>query len=135
MISRIDIEDMTDAQDEARVTVKPLEWRGGYRPGSSKRAEAQSSIAGYFEWSDGSVTSTYGSIFESRAAAEADHRARILSAIVARPSQARDESVARLVKEYRPTMDAEVLHGWAQDVVAALAALDTPKGGGDADLA
>ena len=26
MISRIDIEDMTDAQDEARVTVKPLVW-------------------------------------------------------------------------------------------------------------
>ena len=48
-----------------------------------------------------------------------------------RPSQARNERVARLVKEYRPTMDAEVLHSWARDVVAALAAMDTPKGGGD----
>ena len=50
---------------------------------------------------------------------------------LARPSQAWDERVTRLVKEYRPTMDAEVLHSWAQDVVAALAAMDTPKGGGE----
>ena len=50
---------------------------------------------------------------------------------LARPSQAGDERVARLVKEYRPTMDAEVLHSWARDVVAALAAMDTPKGGED----
>lgn len=98
MISRIDIEDMTDAQDEA-----------------PERIWADRSPFGEHSWMD----------------VEYDGGTLYVRADLARPSQAGDERVARLVKEYRPTMDAEVLHSWAQDVVAALAAMDTPKGGGD----
>lgn len=40
-------------------------------------------------------------------------------------SEAREGVLAKLAAEYRPTMDREVVHSWAQDVVAAL----TLKGG------
>ena len=98
MISNIDIEDMTDAQDEA-----------------PERIWADRSPFGEHSWMD----------------VEYDGGTLYIRADLDRPSQAGDAGVARLVKEYRPTMDAEVLHSWAQDVVAALAAMDTPKGGGD----
>lgn len=34
--------------------------------------------------------------------------------------------LTKLAAEYRPSMDAEVLHAWAADVVAILAAESTP---------
>lgn len=120
MISRIDIEDMTDAQDEAlneantmrdRLNTKRI-W-DMHRPFLLERT------------SDDPLY--HASMWIMLLCDEIDK----LRADLARPSQAGDERVARLVKEYRPTMDAEVLHSWAQDVVAALAAMDTPKGGGD----
>ena len=39
------------------------------------------------------------------------------------PSPAAREAAARLEREYRPTMDKDVLHAWAQDVVHVLATL------------
>lgn len=40
-------------------------------------------------------------------------------------SEAREGALTKLATEYRPTMDREVVHSWAQDVVSAL----TLKGG------
>lgn len=141
MTPRIDIEDMTDAQDEARATVKPeypvkpldlsnlirlaiLHGRG-YRCAPETRKQVhhlteddQAAIMSF----DPEGLPCFDRLDDLVAATWKGH--------LARPSQAGDERVARLVKEYRPTMDAEVLHSWAQDVVAALAAMDTPKGGG-----
>ena len=109
MTPRIDIEDMTDAQDEApmRVYLKPglIRQAGGYP-----------------------ATLTFP-----------DHPKAIeyVRADLARPSQAGDESVARLVEAVRGLLHYEIAHVGpyavlrVAEVRAALAAMDTPKGGGD----
>ena len=40
--------------------------------------------------------------------------------VAGQPDDATVERVARLVNEYRETMDREILHSWAKDVVAAM---------------
>ena len=108
MISNIDIEDMTDAQDEApmRVYLKPglIRQAGGYP-----------------------ATLTFP-----------DHPKAIeyVRSDLARPSQAGDERVARLVKAAkRVAWVFPCLNQTETDAMvaldAALAAMDTPKGGGD----
>lgn len=38
------------------------------------------------------------------------------------------EELSKLVREYRPTMDKDILHSWASDIVAALSAAPSPAG-------
>ena len=103
MISNIDIEDMTDAQDEApmRVYLKPglIRQAGGYP-----------------------ATLTFP-----------DHPKAIeyVRADLARPLQAGDADRVQAMRDanWRPAVDY-----WrerAEKAEAALAAMDTPKGGGD----
>ena len=111
MISRIDIEDMTDAQDARREIVRL--W--GITHGRD------------FSWHQ-----------------HMDIAVEQLRADLARPSQAGDERVAQAMEACR-IIDAAVKKGHdnVSDLVmhllsaavparAALAAMDTPKGGGDA---
>ena len=124
MISRINIEDMTDAQDEApeRIWAQP-------------------------EHSD---EPDYGGFWIKAKVAPAVEYVR---ADLARPSQAGDERVARLIRavecerNHKSAYDAtpqdrgghkgpkgQAYQLWMDaraDVGAALAAMDTPKGGGD----
>ena len=112
MISRTDIEDMTDAQDEAPERI----W----------------------------LKFVAGTITKSRNNKPMDGGTEFVRADLARPSQPGDERVARLVDVAR-----DVSEGWEwwtadeygrdrgavsdgiHDLRAALAAMDTPKGGGD----
>lgn len=105
MISRIDIEDMADAQDEAPETVC-VKLTDGYE---------------HNWW--GVVTDDFD-----------EDGVSYIRADLARPSQAGDERVARLEATLReiaamatPSANATVRRMEA----AALAAMDTPKGGGD----
>ena len=104
MISRIDIEDMTDAQDEA-----------------PERIWADRSPFGEHSWMD----------------VEYDGGTLYVRADLARPSQAGDERVKRLIEAVRGLLHYEIAHVGpyavlrVAEVRAALAAMDTPKGGGD----
>ena len=103
MISRIDIEDMTDAQDARREIVRL--W--GITHGRD------------FSWHQ-----------------HMDIAVEQLRADLARPSQAGDERVARLVEAARRVTWVFPCHNWNETdamvaLDAALAAMDTPKGGGD----
>lgn len=104
MISRIDIEDMTDAQDARREIVRL--W--GITHGRD------------FSWHQ-----------------HMDIAVEQLRADLARPSQAGDERVARLIEAVRGLLHYEIAHVGpyavlrVAEVRAALAAMDTPKGGGD----
>lgn len=172
MISRIDIEDMTDAQDEARN--KPvIEIRREYSMPDIIQIGDLVKIA-----MNGTVT--YGPNYTPDEAAKVfwDALARAGLLRVARPSQAGDESVARLVEAARcvdllppgewetwtscsfrritakggpdggvlsalthrsdghPDLSwnerqCRVLCDLVNGLRAALAAMDTPKGGGD----
>ena len=146
MISRTDIEDMTDAQDEALL---PCPFCGG-------EPEQRHLNLGR---TDGRIACTAcgartGAAYVasgdwSMAAAKWNRRADL-----ARPSQAGDESVAQAVHRVAQYLgrrkktrsdDPDFIHGYdvspeggfvlsASDLavmVAALAAMDTPKGGGD----
>lgn len=170
MISRIDIEDMTDTQDEARKTVKPdypvkpldlsnlirfaiLHGRG-YRCAPDTRKQVhrlteddQAAIMSF----DPEGLPCFDRLDNLVAAARKGH--------LARPSQAGDERVAREAGRAEGWAEAagflETLKGadldgnefdlpadeWrvavlmgvraCADKLAALAAMDTPKGGGD----
>ena len=104
MTSRTDIEDMTDAQDEA-----------------PERIWADRSPFGEHSWMD----------------VEYDGGTLYVRAALARPSQAGDERVARLIEAVRGLLHYEIAHVGpyavlrVAEVRAALAAMDTPKGGGD----
>ncbi len=117
MISRIDIEDMTDAQDEAPERI----WAD----------RISDEIKGFVDWSEGEWSSS-----------PFDGGTEYRRADLARPSQAGDERVARLESivrrfialpsgawrpERRAADEAELM----RDARADLAAMDTPKGGGD----
>ncbi len=125
MISRIDIEDMTDAQDEARATVKPLEWAehrastafGTYSVGPRyRRTEGRDH---WFIWSfsDGSEGPLMESVEAAKATAEADYRARVQAAIVARPSQAGvirplcwiDDTESKCTRAYAPALGGKMM--------------------------
>ena len=169
MISRIDIEDMTDAQDEARVTVKPLQWHKSHmRPWRDDYHTVPTAYTIRCADENGWRWSGYGghgycsSPEAARSAAQSDWERRIRDAVIvhpalARPSQAGDERVAEASSVIQQqgaewTASAMILHiaetlkehGAALltardddfgrqvlDYAAALAAMDTPKGGGD----
>ena len=143
MISRTDIDDMTDAQDEARAIAEaaqadvtgrannmPLSDMAraeGFRTlarcirdPSQPRKMGLSDLAGVLAWE------------ERRIAALADCQ----FADLARPSQAGDARVARLVKAAKrvawvfPCLNQTETDAMVE-LEAALAAMDTPKGGGD----
>lgn len=148
MISRIDIEDMTDAQDEARATVKPeypvkpldlsnlirlaiLHGRG-YRCAPETRKQVhhlteddQAAIMSF----DPEGLPCFDRLDDLVAATWKRH--------LARPSQAGDERVARLIEAVRGLLHYEIAHVGpyavlrVAEVRAALAAMDTPKGGGE----
>ena len=123
MISRIDIEDMTDAHDEA-----PWPGQVWIEPGT-KGSPA-------IVWAD-DAQDTNGAF------------QRYVRADLARPSQAGDARVARLVEAAREAefdlsewlecrgelikagFNMDGTEGIRDRLRAALAAMDTPKGGGD----
>ena len=121
MISRTDIEDMTDAQDEARLHIV--------------KAPPAASIIRIGELVDirPDGTITYGPNYSPDEAAKAlwDAIARMGFARLSRPSQAGDAERVQAMRDanWRPAVDY-----WrerAMKAEAALAAMDTPKGGGD----
>lgn len=133
MISRIDIEDMTDAQDEA---LKPCPFCGG---------KAEVIHIGNGPNEGGSCVSCSNCLASSNLEFGFKENFRNnwnRRADLAHPSQAGDERVARLesiVRRFialpsgawhpeRCAADEAELMG---DARAALAAMDTPKGGGD----
>ena len=106
MISNIDIEDMTDAQDEAPARIRVARDADGFWT-------CREAVSGSPEY---------------------------IRSDLARPSQAGDERVARLVEAARRVTWVFPCHNWNETdamvaLDAALAAMDTPKGGWDADLA
>ena len=173
MISQTDIEDMTDVQDEARATVKPeypvkpldlsnlirlaiLHGRG-YRCAPETRKQVrhlteddQAAIMSF----DPEGLPCFDRLDDLVAATWKGH--------LARPSQAGDERVARLVSSVEEALQKEINGEWftaevngkplinqgetefvrrkeadrildvmRANVLSALAAMDTPKGGGD----
>lgn len=102
MISNIDIEDMTDAQGPDTAKLQQMR-DANWRP-----------AVDYWR--------------ERAMKAEAD---------LARPSQAGDERVKRLIEAVRGLLHYEIAHVGpyavlrVAEVRAALAAMDTPKGGGE----
>lgn len=139
MISRIDIEDMTDAQDEAQaiaaaaqITMTYRNWRGEV---AQRTIRPVALWFGKTDWhpEPGWLLSAWDcDKGERRDFALADCQ----FADLARPSQAGDESVARLVKAAKrvawvfPCLNQTETDAMGE-LEAALAAMDTPKGGGD----
>lgn len=143
MTTRTDIEDMTDAQDEAQTIAAAPQpkviGRADNMPlADMARAEAFRSLARCIR--DPSQPRKMGlSDLEGVLAWEERRIAAIDDcqfADLARPSQAGDERVARLVKAAkRVAWVFPCLNQTETDAMvaldAALAAMDTPKGGGD----
>ena len=161
MISRTDIDDMTDAQDEAPERIW-LQEPVGLEHERSWCAEQQSDddtpcvrhdlarakidhlkeICGYVigQWEDWVRDQFEGTSKFAGAMADIEAtRAAVrdsLFADLARPSQAGDARVARLVKAAKrvawvfPCLNQTETDAMVE-LEAALAAMDTPKGGGD----
>lgn len=149
-----DIEDMTDAQDEARVTVKPLVWHD-CADGTSHDDDClyEIELDGKY-WrliravtGGGSYVGHHASRDAAKSAANKHHADRVNDWIAdpSRPSQAGDERVARLVEALAAMLGRHTLYCGGDGLPfaghtdvkllemarAALAAMDTPKGGGD----
>lgn len=159
MISRIDIEDMTDAQDEAperseaELRLLPCPFCGN--DGSGPVEDALHLVFSEHDWREQSwtvqcdkCTATMGYSDSEDEAVDGWNR----RADLARPSQAGDERVAERVavalwrEEAAPGTPSvqklrnadtwadqapELRSRWMRFARAALAAMDTPKGGGD----
>ena len=139
MISRTDIEDMTDAQDEARaiaeaaqITMTYRNWRGEV---AQRTVRPVALWFGKTDWhpEPGWLLSAWDcDKGERRDFALADCQ----FADLARPSQAGDARVARLVKAAKrvawvfPCLNQTETDAMVE-LEAALAAMDTPKGGGE----
>ena len=161
MTPRIDIEDMTDAQDEAPERIYAWTEAGSdywrrtdeippdhtdveYVRADLARAKIDhlKEICGYAigQWEDWVRDQFEGTSMFAGAMADVEAtRAAVrdsLFADLARPSQAGDERVARLVKAAKrvawvfPCLNQTETDAMGE-LEAALAAMDTPKGGGD----
>ena len=135
MISRIDIEDMTDAQDEARPTSITLTYRNWRGEIGERTIKPRQVFFGATDWHP-----EPGWLLEAWDCDKQALRDFALAdcqfADLARPSQAGDERVARLVKAAkRVAWVFPCLNQTETDAMvaldAALAAMDTPKGGGE----
>lgn len=166
MISRIDIEDMTDAQDEAperseaELRLLPCPFCGN--DGSGPVEAALHLVFSEHDWREQSWTVQCDKCTATMGYSDSEDEAVDgwnLRADLARPSQAGDERVAREAGRAEGWAEAagflETLKGadldgnefdlpadeWrvavlmgvraCADKLAALAAMDTPKGGGD----
>ena len=147
MISRIDIEDMTDAQDEALL---PCPFCGKDSVKIDDHSDPLGACFRIDHWCGGTVGGNFIAVEQDSkqdVAREWNRRADL-----ARPSQAGDERVAEAVQRVAQYLgrrkktrsdDPDFIHGYdvspeggfvlsASDLavmVAALAAMDTPKGG------
>ena len=146
MISRIDIEDMTDAQDEARAIAEAAQITMTYRNWRGEVAQRTiRPVALWFGKTDWHPEP--GWLLNAWDCDKGERRDFALAdcqfADLARPSQAGDERVAEAMEACR-IIDAAVKEGHdsvsdllmhlleaAVPARAALAAMDTPKGGGE----
>ena len=151
MISNIDIEDMTDAQDEARPTPISLTYRNWRGEIGQRTIEPKQVFFGSTDWHPDP-----GWLLEAWDCDKQALRDFALAdcqfADLARPSQAGDERVAEGIaialwrEEAAPGTPSvqklrnadtwadqapELRDRWMRFARAALAAMDTPKGGGD----
>ena len=125
MTPRINIEDMTDAQDEALMPCPFCGTTEMLRRVGARDGDGWGFVRCDYCDAEGPDPDNLKGHWNTRAD-------------LARPSQAGDDSVARLIEAVRGLLHYEIAHVGpyavlrVAEVRAALAAMDTPKGGGDA---